>query len=196
LILELLKARTRLHHERAEAALPLMDDGLTLDRYRDTLVSFLGVDLPLEERLAAQHAWSAMGFDFDRRRKTRLIDRDLIALGLSADDVAIIPLCPDLPPVDTLPRALGALYVMEGATLGGQVIRKRLARTLGLDATDGVAFFSSYGDRVGSMWREFRDLARRSITTPDARDDMIASAAATFDTLTSWITRAPVHDDA
>jgi heme oxygenase len=196
LILELLKARTRSHHERAEAALPLMDDGLTLDRYRETLAAFLGVYLPLEERLAAQHAWHALGFDFERRRKAGLIDRDLLALGLSASDIALVPLCPDLPPVDTLPRALGALYVMEGATLGGQVIRRRLERALGLDATDGVAFFSSYGEGVGSMWREFQDLVRRSIATHDELDAMVDTAAATFDTLTGWIARAPVHDDA
>ena len=196
MILELLKARTRSHHERAEAALPLMDDGLTLDRYRDTLGAFLGVYWPLEERLGALHAWDALGFDFERRRKAGLIDRDLLALGLSAADVALVPLCPDLPPVDTLPRALGALYVMEGATLGGQVIRRRLERTLGLDATGGVAFFSSYGDGVGPMWKEFQGLVRRSIATHDELDAMVDSAAATFDTLTSWIARAPVHDDA
>lgn len=196
MILELLKARTRAHHERAEAALPLMDDGLTLDRYRDTLAALLGVYLPMEERLAALHAWNALGFDFERRRKAGLIDRDLIALGLSATDIALVPLCRHLPRVDTLPRALGALYVMEGATLGGQVVRKRLARTLGLDATAGVAFFSSYGEGVGSMWREFQDLVRRSISSHGELDAMIATAAATYDTLTSWITRAPVHDDA
>ena len=61
MILELLKARTRAHHERAEAALPLMDDGLTLERYRDTLAAFLGVYLPMEERLGALHAWHALG---------------------------------------------------------------------------------------------------------------------------------------
>ena len=196
MILELLKARTRPHHERAEAALPLMDDGLTLDRYRDTLAALLGVYLPLEERLAALHAWDKLGFDFERRRKAPLIDRDLIALGWSASEIELVPLCPELPPVDTLPRALGALYVMEGATLGGQVIRRRLARTLGLDARDGVAFFSSYDDGVGPMWKEFQALVTRTVATHDEMDSMVASAAATFDALTSWITRAPVHDDA
>ena len=196
MILELLKARTRSHHERAEAAMPLMDDGLTLDRYRDTLAAFLGVYLPMEERLAALHAWGALGFDFERRRKAGLIDRDLLGLGLPAAEIALVPLCPELPPVDTLPRALGALYVMEGATLGGQIIRRRIGSTLGLDAANGVAFFSSYGDGVGSMWKEFQALVRRSIATHDEMDAMIGSAAATFDTLTTWITRAPVHDDA
>ena len=196
MILELLKARTRAHHERAEAALPLMDDGLTLERYRDTLAAFLGVYLPVEERLGALHAWHALGFDFDRRRKAPLIDRDLLALGWTAADVALVPLCPEPPAVDTLPRALGALYVMEGATLGGQLVRRRLAATLGLDAAGGVAFFSSYGDGVGPMWKEFQGLVRRSIASHDELDAMVDAAAATFDTITSWITRAPVHDDA
>ena len=196
MILEHLKARTRSHHERAEAALPLMDDGLTLDRYRDTLAAFLGVYRPMEERLGALHAWDVLGFEFERRRKARLIQRDLLALGLSAAEIALVPLCPELPRVDTPPRALGALYVMEGATLGGQVIRRRVGQILGLDAANGVAFFSSYGDAVGPMWKEFQALVRRSIASTDQMDDMIESAAATFDTLTSWITRAPVHDDA
>ena len=199
MILELLKARTRSRHERAEAALPLMDDGLTLDRYRETLAAFRGFYVPMEARLAALSGWTARGFDLDRRRKAPLVERDLRALGLEEVEIALLPLCHDLPDVATLPRALGALYVMEGATLGGQVIRRHLARTLGLDADGGVAFLSSYGDRVGAMWKEFQGFVTRSIATPGDADAIVAAASATFDSLTDWITtsitRAPVHDD-
>lgn len=50
-------------------------------------------------------------------------------------------------------EALGALYVMEGATLGGRVIRRELAaRGVSLD---GLEFLDPYGERAGERWRSF-----------------------------------------
>jgi heme oxygenase len=80
--------------------------------------------------------------------------------------------------VPTLAHALGLLYVLEGATLGGQLLRRRLGPALGLTEERGLAFFTAYGAEVGPMWRAFADaLARFDAATP-AGERPAAHAAA------------------
>jgi heme oxygenase len=75
---------------------------------------------------------------------------------------------------------LGATYVVEGATLSGQVIVKALSADLNLTPGAGLAFFSSYDAEVGRMWRETRD---KLAAHADARsgDLIVASALTTFE---------------
>ena len=187
--LELLKSRTRLHHERAEAAMPALDHTLTVDRYREILARFHGVYSPLEARLAELPHWSALSFDFSARRKAALLERDLSALGYSAGDIARMPRAERLPDVRALPRSIGALYVMEGATLGGQVIQRLVRQELGLDSA-GLSFFTSYGPRVGAMWNEFRAFANGAIASDADAEEMVSAACETFDVLTESLSRA------
>ena len=44
--------------------------------------------------------------------------------------------------------AFGCLYVMEGATLGGQVIGRHVRQTLGVTPETGGRFHAAYGDRT------------------------------------------------
>ena len=67
-------------------------------------------------------------------------------------DFPIAGPCRDCRPV---PEGLGALYVIEGATLGGQVITRYIQSALKIDATNGGRFFAAYGDRTGLLWRDF-----------------------------------------
>lgn len=49
----------------------------------------------------------------------------------------------------------GALYVLEGSTLGAQVITRHLATQLRLENHDGLQFYRGYGDQTGLQWRSF-----------------------------------------
>jgi len=69
----------------------------------------------------------AAGLDEIGRRKLPLLERDLRALGIAP--CAVRPPAPRLPDAAA---ALGALYVLEGATLGGRVIHRHVAGPLGL----------------------------------------------------------------
>lgn len=51
-------------------------------------------------------------------------------------------------------EALGALYVLEGATLGGQVIIKRLKKNEPF-STLPLAYYNVYADHTGVMWTQF-----------------------------------------
>jgi heme oxygenase len=186
-ILARLRRETAEQHARVEAMLPLLDAGLTRDAYRRVLAAFYGYHRPLEPALWSAPGLDALGLRAAERRKVPLLERDLRALGLDAAALSVLPDCARLPDVGTLPRAVGCLYVLEGATLGGRVIERRLARTLGVDAARGGAFFASYGERVGPMWVAYRAAAARYAEEGGDENAVVAAAVETFASLARWL---------
>jgi len=184
-ILARLRTETRPEHDAIEAALELTSETLTLDAYRRTLERSYGFYSPLEAGLAEVGGWKERGLDLTERRKAPLLEADLRALG--AADPTAVPVCTDLPPHGTLSAAFGCLYVMEGATLGGQVISKAVAKSLGLMPETGGRFFHSYGDRTGPMWQAFRTAISTFVVTVADQDEAVAAAKATFQTLHRWL---------
>jgi heme oxygenase len=142
----------------------------------------------LERRIEAAANWSALDFDWPRRRKTPLLRRDLCSAGDSPEVVTGLPRCSDLPDVDGFPQALGCLYVLEGATLGGQVVTRYLTGVPGLENVTWFSFFSSYGAEVGPMWREFGEFL--TIQSRGADEAIVQAACATFTTLAHWLRRS------
>jgi heme oxygenase len=191
MIMAQLKEATRTHHDRMERD-PL-SRGLnqaqpTHAYYLQVLSAYYGFYAPLEQRLQAAVDWQAHGFDLHPRLKTDLLVHDLLALGATGVSIAQIPHCPLLPPLSDLPTALGCLYVLEGSTLGGQLMARHLAATLELDATNGAAFFNSYGPEVGPMWKAFRSFV--DAQPESSAPAIIASACATFSALEHWFAAA------
>ena len=179
MILLRLKTETRDSHLRVERDLGVMNPDLNLPEYR-TLVS----------RLYAFHLWweplvSLLLNDeafFGPRRKLGLLKRDLEILG------APLPGRPARSglALRTAQDALGSLYVLEGSTLGGQLIAQHVEAALGLAHGEGSAYFRSYGKTVAERWREFQ--ARLlAMSSPGADDAMVVAASATFDHLHDWL---------
>jgi heme oxygenase len=163
---------------------------MTRAGYRDLLERFYGFYVPVEDRLAT--LWNALtpGFDYQPRRKAHLLRHDLFALGLSGQDIEALTLCVALPALDGSAQALGCAYVLEGATLGGQVIGRHLERVHGIDGHNGGAFFHSYGPHVGRMWREFGDaLTAYSAHHAEEQEAIVAAAGDTFVRLEAWLCR-------
>jgi len=175
-----LRAATRLVHACVEAALPLLDPALTRDRYVRVLQAFHGFYAALEPRIAAAAGAHGVALSITNRAKSPLLARDLNVLGAK-----LVSLSPEveLPDVSTPSRAVGALYVIEGATLGGQIIRKHLRDRLGIEATTGAAFFNGYGAATRTMWARFGNhVDHAAIDLPST----IETAIETFHTLTLW----------
>jgi len=191
-LLAALKQGTREEHVAIERQLRLMVPGVTLDDYRDYLSRMLGYCEPLEAALAALDALPDEVPDFERRRKAGAAARDLCDLGAVAADVAALPRCADLPPLGSVARGLGCLYVLEGSTLGGQIIARHLELRLGVGPQRGGSFVRSYGPDVGPMWRAFGvGLEAYAARAPDLRDAVVAAARDTFVTLGRWLARGP-----
>jgi heme oxygenase len=183
MILGVLRGRTALFHERVERSVDLPNRLRSPVAYTSLLARFHGFYAPLEDRLAA-----AAGLHLATRRKAHLLRHDLLALGVAGADVDALPRCPDLPTVADAGDAFGCLYVLEGATLGGQVVRRQAEAALGLTPGRGCSFFTSYGERVGAMWKEFcRTLEGYAAANPWATDRIAAAALGTFAGLDRWL---------
>lgn len=183
-----LREETRELHLALESRVDVMKPDLRPGEYRRLLEDFYGFYAPLEARLQEARPYGAE-FDafYGDRWKAPSLRRDLLSLGLTAGEVDRLPRCDALPETGTPARALGCLYVLEGATLGGRVITRHVRRTLGLREC-GCAFFTSYGERVGDRWREFRaELRRRAPGL--VGDEVVASACDTFASLKNWLAR-------
>lgn len=160
---------------------------LTLAEYRSVLAGFLGFYLPLEPRLEAFSTWREFGPQPERRRKVPLLLRDLRWLSATRAASPPVSICPSVPQPVTLAAALGCHYVLEGATLGGQVISRHLDRALGLSPERGGSFFHSYGMAVGPMWRSFLAWAEEHTPTAESRAEAAHAARETFLKLEDWL---------
>ncbi len=192
MMLEHLRTETRALHEALERRGPmarLLAPDLTLAEYGALLARLHGLYAPLEDRLA-RHA-DALPVPLAPRAPH--LRADLAALGLTAHAAdaptdaseGVPPAAPGaLPEVPDAAAALGVLYVLEGAALGGQVIARHVRRTLALTPAQGLAFFTGDADGTGARWVRFRDALAASPADPDA---VAASARDTFSAFHTWL---------
>jgi heme oxygenase len=92
----------------------------------------------------------------------------------------------DVPVISSAAGALGVLYVLEGSSLGGQIITKMLSKQLNLDTGKGFSFYNPYADTTGERWKSFRDQLDRSRTDQE-NEEIILAANETFLSLNRWI---------
>lgn len=179
---ERLRAETRDAHEAVERALDWERRLGTLEGYRGFLARLYGFHVVWEPAAAALIADDAF---LVPRRKLPLLLADLAFLGLTPAEVERLPRCAPVPMADAA-EALGSMYVLEGSTLGGQILARHVAARLGLDAARGCAYLRAYGGGVGPMWQGFR--ARLlGVSSPQTQDAVVRSAAATFERLETWL---------
>ena len=187
MILQFLKDATHERHVALERQMPLLDANLHLDAYRHMVRKLFTYHKPLERSLLAASGFADLGVDYAERAKTARLAHDLEVLGLSAGDVGQLRECEALPDLESPCHVFGCLYVLEGATLGGQIVARHLKASLGLTPESGASYFSGYGADTGPRWKAFcavlTDYAGR------ARDpmDMVAGANATYATLSAWM---------
>ena len=169
-----LRAETRLAHEAIDGALDLESSLASPFAYRELLARFYAFHAGWEPVLAPLIHDDDF---FEPRRKLGLLAADLAHLGLVQEQITALPPQPPATPMTTTSQALGAMYVLEGSTLGGQLISRQVADRLGFGAEDGAAYYNAYGRAVGAMWRAFGQ--RMSQAAPDLDSEAVVAAAET-----------------
>ncbi len=184
-IAQRLKTETRPQHEALEAhprLARLLADDYAVDEYGALLASFAALYAPLEAALAGD-ARLVEAFGYSERWKMPLLTGDLAALDRPFDALP----AGALPPLPTFSHRVGALYVLEGATLGGRVILKHLQRSLGAAAP--LAFYTGYGEATGPRWKEYLErLSALEMAGALDADAVVEGAARLFSALESWMT--------
>jgi len=179
-----LQAVTSTDRDRLEQRLDIDRRLRSRPAYVGLLERMLGFYRPLEQRLAP-FAEPLAGLEYAQRTKTRLLVADLRALA-APDRGAKLPEAEVLPAVRSVQEAIGILYVLEEATLGGPAIARQARTRLGVTAQTGGAFFGAYGTAVGARWRAFGAVVETltaGIPTPAA----CAAAMACCSGLEAWL---------
>ncbi|MBF9143986.1 biliverdin-producing heme oxygenase [Hymenobacter properus] len=182
-ILARLRAETRPYHDALEAGPfneALRAGAPTTAGTVQFLERMFGFLEPYETALRQHEAEFGPAWELPKRYRAHLILEDLQR---PAADPGL-PLCPAMPLLHTLPQLLGAMYVLEGSTLGGQVITKQLEKA----GIPQRRYFAGYGERTGPMWKAFGQLLTET-ATPATADEIVASAARTFQCLAAWINK-------
>ena len=154
-----LKEQTKQQHDDTEAKLQsqkIFDKSYTLDDYKTLLIHNYKLINRYEHQIQEQlKNYSELKLDL--RSKINSLKTDLNNLNISTENEE---------PTQNLENeaeAFGALYVMEGSTLGGNVIGKQLKRN---PEFEGVEFnyFGVYGENTGPYWQEFKSIIDEKIS--------------------------------
>jgi len=167
-----LRCETRTEHESVEEAFSAPSSLRDLDAYLRLLERFYRVVDPLEREIEASGAFEALSLNAVGRRRREALARDIAHLG---GNLASSP--PEKN--STHGYAIGALYVLEGSTLGGQIIARSVRQNLGL-TTEGVEYFGAHGQETGSRWQEFGQAVNQWGLATGQKEDAIEGARRTF----------------
>lgn len=187
MILLRLKQATQTRHAALESRSVLLSPSLSRTAYRHCLRRFFGYYAPLELLLLGGNRWSDAGLAHTAWQKAPLLAQDLLTLGDTPDQLSQAPQCQSLPDLSTVARVLGCLYVIEGATLGGQIVTRHLSTSLAITPHSGGAFFRGYGEHTGSRWKSFGTHLTAFALRSGCDDEIVASANETFETLDRWL---------
>ena len=177
-----MRAAMRPLHDRIEAAVNLMTPELDEDRYQRFLERSYGFISACERRfdvLAAPPALHLAG-----RMKSELLRHDLAHFGHTPATLDRLDSPAQLPPVETWPAALGYFYVIEGSTLGGQIIARHVRATIGMEAA--TSFLSDGRADVGTRWKQMLAVLTGAMSDERAEAEITAAAAQTFEILHRW----------
>jgi heme oxygenase len=125
--------------------------------------------------------------DYNQRRKTKAIAADIVALG------GVVPALADseeLPQIDNLLKAFGALYVIEGSTLGGKIIAGMMRQHFTFEGNEGLSFFSGYGDDTNAKWNAFKMELNAIAKTPAEEAEITEGANQTFEKFGGHISKS------
>lgn len=179
-----LKQETATSHEELEAIVaPMLQHLKTLDDYETVLRLFYGFFKPVEDRINKQlgEDWIA---DAAERRKADWLLADLTF----SKPHTTLPEATSLPQIGNRAQAIGALYVLEGSTLGGRGISRMLLQHPALHLSEKqLQFFSGYGAATGQKWTAFVSFLNQQAGSRQDLQDMTAAANETFILFKNWI---------
>ncbi|WP_316811410.1 biliverdin-producing heme oxygenase [Pedobacter heparinus] len=183
MIADKVKAETSIYHKELEAMLVRKIKSISsVQDYIQILNDFYSYFGGLEQ-LIGKHLNPTLA-DAGQRRKTAAIADDLSYFK------AIVPELAGgaaLPVISNHFQALGALYVIEGSTLGGKYISQMIAKQLNIPADQGLSFFNGYGESTMEMWNSFKDYLNKEAVTDEQQADVVEAANQTFLKFKDWV---------
>jgi len=175
-----LREATAARHARIDSALPLIREDFTREQYLAYLARLLGWLRPLERCL-----WQAQWLEDGalRQDKARWAQADLSAGGWTQSRIDALEDGEAFSATDNAER-FGLAYVLEGSTLGGQVLHRHLSERL---APQPLRWLQGYGVANGERWKAFVRQLEASLQSPAQREAACRAAERGFDRFSQWM---------
>ena len=170
-----LKTATQPYHDQTEQ-LSSPSAEFSLDDYRTFLRTGWLFHSSLESSLTDfLPDWLKADLRWSHRLKAPRLAQDLRELAV---DLAALPPLPF--PVRTVPEALGALYVAEGSTLGGIMMKKMWQDHPVIGQRSSFRFLGCYDPETGTYWKSFIAVLEANVSGSADEATTVAAAQTTF----------------
>ena len=178
-----LKQETKTAHQETEKVLVQHLKQIRSKKdYAAILKTFYGYFEPLERLIHTYISHTDLP-DINERRKASRLQDDLVALEINGKP----DICQILPTIQNNSHAFGALYVIEGSTLGGEIIVKMLKANTAICLEEAaLGFFYGYKEYNHTMWQKFQTALQEHVNDHNIQH-VINAANETFRLLKNWM---------
>lgn len=178
-----LKSETKPFHRAVESAhyqRALSSGNLSLAQYARYLNILLGIHSQWETQCATYPDWAQYGIRIEERSRIPQLHMDLAHMGIAVAPAVGVSWMPG-----SFAQAAGLMYVLEGSTLGGNILAERVPKIFaGQVAAECTHYFRAYGSETMRLWREYCDfLDRFGEAHADLQAECIAAASSAFTAL-------------
>ena len=186
MIANLLRTQTAEKHQQLESLMfvnDIMNNSLSIDDYKKLLTINYIIHQKLENKLANMlDNEIAEQLQMKNRLKLDSLEKDLSYWEIDAVSLPALNFELFVPEKNNA-EVLGALYVLEGATLGGNIIKKHiLANSNFKGKEDGINYYGVYGDELSAKWKTFVSVLNKTVQEADY-EKTVNSANETFENL-------------
>ena len=186
MIANLLRTETSENHKALESLMfvnEIMNHTLSIEQYKKLLTINYIIHQKLENALSNMlDAEIAEELDMNSRLKLAALAKDMEywqidSLTLPGLDFELFV------PQKNTGEVLGALYVLEGATLGGNVIKRHILANKDFEGHEaGLNYYGVYGEELSEKWKTFVSVLNKLVAEADY-EACVKSANLTFNNL-------------
>ena len=145
------------------------------DRYRELLLRFASALLPVDVAIQTHPEARLVPDVADRAVRGPLVS-DLRSLGVPQATIDRLSE-PSFVIEPSAAHLLGAMYTVEGSSLGGRVISRMVREAI---PQAPVAYFDRYGESIGDRWALLRRIINANLKTNCDCDGAVTAAGSVF----------------
>jgi len=180
-LFEQLKTETHPAHEEVEKwgyGKEIQEDTLTLAQYQQLL--WINYDWHSYYEPILDSIFSSnfqIKIQYSSRKKLSLLKQEI-----QLRNWDLPPLSSPKPKTFSFFEGLGILYVMEGSTLGGVYIHKKLSNHLEISQFP-ILFYGCYGKKTAQKWRTLKEAIEAEVSSKKEQNLVIKGAKEAFETI-------------
>jgi heme oxygenase len=164
--------------------LDLLRPTVTVADYLSQLVRTYGLVAPFEGACRYTPGFSRL-VEYGQLNRAGLIAHDLLALNVSASQLANVPICASITVFNSVAEALGWLYVVERTTLLADGLTRHIHHVLP-QVANATIYLDTFAKRSTEHWQQFGREIDRALADPQVSEETVAAACSAFQLAQTW----------